>query len=194
MFLTTQLRRTAILGVLVALAVVTGLMVAQTPAQAQGACQYEWFFGSQARPVNACPSSPPISADMAHLEFERGEMFWNSAENVIYVLYRDFQQPYWESFNDTYVQGMAERQAGLVGPLGLWQQPRRGFGNLWRTNPTVKSRLGWALEEWEQSYEGWLQKADTPQGQMVFFMREDGKVLQLQPSAQGIWDVFTFLG
>jgi hypothetical protein len=163
-------------------------------ASQQGGCAYDWFFGPVAKAVEDCPTGEPTSTMMARLEFERGEMVWNSAQNTIYVLYRDFQAPYWESFPDTYMQGMPERQAGLQGPLGLWQQPRRGFGELWRTNTAVRARLGWALEEWEDSYMGWLQQAETAEGTQVFFMRDDSKVYQLNPGANGIWELFSFLG
>ncbi len=161
---------------------------------AQAACEYEWFFGAQARPVDTCPGTPPIATDLARLEFERGEMIWVQAEQAIYVLFRDFQAPYWASYPDAFLEGMPERDPSIVGPLGLWQQPRRGFGLLWREEATVSDRLGWALKEWEASYEGWLQKAETAEGPLVFLMRDDGKVYQLHPGPEGIWDIFTFLG
>ncbi|NPV66081.1 MAG: hypothetical protein HPY64_02910 [Anaerolineae bacterium] len=196
-----RLTRLLILSlVLLALSVLPLLVASASPAPdspadaAQAGCQYDWFFGAQARPVDACPSTPPISTDLARLEFERGEMIWVQAEQTIYVLFRDFQAPYWASYPDTFLEGMPEREAGLVGPLGLWQQPRRGFGLLWRQDATVSERLGWALEEWEASYEGWLQKAETPEGTLVFFMRDDNKVYQLHPGPEGIWELFTFLG
>lgn len=185
---------------LLALPVLQPLAVSASPAPDSPAdtvqldCQYDWFFGVQARPVDACPSTPPISTDLARLEFERGEMIWVQAEQTIYVLFRDFQAPYWASYPDAFFEGMPEREAGLVGPLGLWQQPRRGFGLLWRQDATVSERLGWALYEWEASYEGWLQKAETPEGTLVFFMRDDNKVYQLHPGPEGIWELFTFLG
>jgi len=169
--------------------------IPDSPARvAQPGCEYEWFFGTQARPVDVCPSTPPISTALARLEFERGEMIWVQAEQAIYVLFRDFQAPYWASYPDTFLEGTPEREAGLVGPLGLWQQPRRGFGQLWREDAAVSERLGWALYEWEASYEGWLQKAETAEGTLVFFMRDDNKVYQLHPGPEGIWELFTFLG
>ncbi len=161
---------------------------------AQAGCHNVWFFGSVAHPVAECPDGPAVAHVFARLEFERGEMIWNQAENRIYVLYRDFQAPYWESFPDTYREGSAERQGGLLGPLGLWQQPRRGFGELWRTNPGVRARLGWALNEWEQSYTGYVQRATTPQGAMVVLTRPDNKAIHLRPGPTGIWEVFSFLG
>ena len=129
---------------------------------------------------------------LARLEFERGEMLWNAADNTIYVLYRDGQAPYWEAYPDTFIQGQPERDPSIVGPVGAWQQPRRGFGQVWRTNPTVQSRLGWALNEWESSYPGYLQKGYSSAGQEIFFTREDNKMYHLHPN--GIWEMFTFMG
>jgi hypothetical protein len=50
----------------------------------------------------------------------------------------------WFCFNDTFVEGEAEIDPSLIPPEGMYQ-PRRGFGKLWRNNPEVKDRLGWAL-------------------------------------------------
>ena len=197
--------RLQVLAAVMVLAVVMVLVVSQTAAlaapqangttdTAQDNCTYTWFFGSVAHPVAACPAAPAAANMFARLEFERGEMVWNAAENTVYVLYRDFQAPYWEAFPDTYLQGMAERDPSIIGPLGTWQQPRRGFGELWRNNPTVRARLGWALNEWEQSYIGYVQRASTPNGDVIYFTRDDQKAYELLPGAGGIWQLFSFLG
>jgi len=154
--------------------------IPDSPARvAQPGCEYEWFFGAQARPVDACPDTPPISTALARLEFERGEMIWVQAEQAIYVLFRDFQAPYWASYPDTFLEGTPEREAGLVGPLGLWQQPRRGFGQLWRTTPTVRDRLGWALREWEDAYTATIQQTGAQGGGTIYLTGPDGQIYAL---------------
>jgi hypothetical protein len=57
---------------------------------------------------------------------------------MIYVLYKDNQVPLWQRYMDTWQEGMAERDPSIIGPDGLWQQPRRGFGHLWRTTTTAR--------------------------------------------------------
>lgn len=205
MKLTAKWRRLGGLLVVAAM-LLAGLsaLPARQPAQAsgvdagatqpqQGNCQHDWFFRN-VRPVTACPTGPAIGSEVAYLEFERGTMFWVAMEDAIYVLYRDWQTPSWERYPDTWQESMPERDPSIVGPLGLWQQPRRGFGQLWRTNPQVRQRLGWALYEWEATYTTLIQRANTPEGPLVFFTDEDYKVYQLPAGAATGWDRFSFLG
>ncbi len=164
--------------------------IESAPAQGAGNCSVNWFFST--RTPSVCPAGPVVASEAAYLEFERGIMFWYGAERAVYVLYRDWQAPYWERFPDTWLEGMAEREPSIVGPLGLWQQPRRGFGLVWRNNPTVRARLGWALNEWEIPFVGYIQQGSTASGPVVFFTDDDGKVYQL--GDQTGWDIFSWLG
>lgn len=144
---------------------------------ASGNCVYPWFFSS--RQPGSCPATSAVSSPAAALAFERGQMFWTGVDRMIYVLYADGQQPAWERYNDTYVEGMPERDLSIVGPQGLWQQPRRGFGQLWRTTPIVRDRLGWALREWEDAYTATIQQVGAQGGGAIYLTGSDGQIYAL---------------
>ena len=79
--------------------------------------------------------------------FEGGWMIWLEAENKIYALF-DNPQTFsyysgWEDFNDTFVEGQPEDDPNIRPPAGK-QQPRRGFGKVWREQENVRDLLGWA--------------------------------------------------
>ncbi len=150
-------------------------------------CAHAWFFSS--RTPAACPAAAALNVPGASLAFERGYMFWTSHEGMIYVLYADGNQPAWDRFPDTFVEGMPERDPNIVGPQGIWQQPRRGFGNIWRTTPTVRDRLGWALREWEDAYSITFQQADASAGGTIYMNGPDGKIYQLSGDRTH-WSIF----
>lgn len=171
-----------------ALLLVLGGVLAQTTASAQGGCSIPWYFTT--RTPGECPASRMTYSPAALLEFERGVMFWVQSTDTIYVLYRDWQAPYWESYPDTWTISSAERDPAIVGPLGLWQQPRRGFGQVWRHDPDVRSRLGWALNEWETDFIASIQQGG---GGSVFLTDDENKVYALPGDGSG-WDVFSWQG
>ncbi len=171
-----------------ALVLVFGGVLVQTTASAQGGCSIPWYFTS--RTPGECPTGSMTYSPAAFLEFERGTMFWYGAGDTIYVLYRDWQAPYWESYPDTWVNGSAVRDPAIVGPLGLWQQPLRGFGQVWRNNPEVRARLGWALNEWEIDFGGSIQHGG---GGSVYLTDDENKVHALPGDGSG-WDVFSWQG
>lgn len=178
----------------IAIALVVGALISQ-PAAAQTDCPTQWFFGTALPEVTTCPDGGTVTGPAAILEFERGYMLWFSGDDMITVLYRDFDPdaPQWERYPDTWSEGAMERDPSIIGPLGVWQQPRRGFGELWRSNPTVRERLGWALYEWEDTFAAISQSGDTPDGTMYFFSDGDNKVYYLYPGGEG-WSRFSFLG
>ncbi len=157
------------------------------PVDGGGGCLYQWFFSTPAEP--ACPVNAPQATQAAYLEFEGGRMFWFGADRMIYVLYNDGQFPRWERYPDTWQEGMPERDPNLVGPLGLWQQPRRGFGQLWRNNVVVRGRLSWALHEWETPFNGTMQQAGAEGGSTMFITGPDGSLYRLAGD-QSAWEVF----
>ncbi|MBN2469896.1 MAG: hypothetical protein JXN59_04150 [Anaerolineae bacterium] len=148
-------------------------------------CNPAWFFSS--RTPASCPSGDALNFAAASLAFERGYMFWTSHENMIYVVYADGNQPAWDRFPDTYSEGMPERDPNIVGPQGIWQQPRRGFGNIWRTTSGVRDRLGWALREWEDAYSMTYQQASA--GGTIYMNGPDGKVFELRGDRTQ-WSIF----
>jgi hypothetical protein len=71
---------------------------------------------------------------MIWVEDERGQ-------KGIYVFYADHHYDY---FLDTWAANEPESDPSIVPPPGR-VQPIRGFGKLWRSQPGVRERLGWAL-------------------------------------------------
>ncbi len=84
---------------------------------------------------------------IADQKFERGRMFWLQPVRQIWVLTtaEDGTQV-WQVYNDTFEEGMMERDPAIVPPVGGNRtQPERGFGKLWRETPQLREQLGWAI-------------------------------------------------
>jgi hypothetical protein len=90
-------------------------------------------------------SETPTNTPLATQPFENGWMIWRGDEAAIYVLYNDTT---WQRFDDTFVEGEAERDPSIQVPAGRLQ-PVRGFGKLWRAEPSVRARIGWATDKEE---------------------------------------------
>jgi hypothetical protein len=78
-----------------------------------------------------------VSTSAAFQQFQNGVMIWTNSGNRIYVLYNNGA---WASYRN---QG-GPYSTDVVAPAGL-VAPISGFGQLWRSNSTVKNRLGWGL-------------------------------------------------
>lgn len=97
--------------------------------------------------------------------FEGGRMIWFRDTRTVAVLVGDEVDPVqgdWFCFEDSFVEGETEFLPTLQPPADVstnsaWpdariQQPIRGFGKIWRENPDLRERLGWALSaEYEHS-------------------------------------------
>ncbi len=117
--------------------------------QPGGVCSIPWFF---ANPIPAtCPSGLALASAASFQQFQNGVMVWVGQQDGIYVFFDSANFPRWQVFNDTFEEGMPDIDPGVVAPAGAWQ-PRRGFGLLWRAQPTLQSRLGWAVTESEQPF------------------------------------------
>ena len=103
--------------------------------------------------------------------FEHGYMFWRSDLLLVYVLYDNHT---WQSYADTWLEGQMEWDAAIVAPSGLYQ-PKRGFGKVWREQPGVRGKIGWAtttergLGASYQAYQGGLMIWSDVQGSFVLF-------------------------
>ena len=92
---------------------------------------------------------PQINVQIATEQFERGQMVWmsspNGQYNTIYVFFFDNgrNRMVWQSFGDTWHEG-DQVSGGEKAPNGLYE-PIRGFGKIWRENPTIRNTLGWAV-------------------------------------------------
>ncbi len=143
-------------------------------------CRYSYFFPS---PPVACPLYEPTLTEAAEQPFEHGRMVWlreqRRAEAVIgpQVLVF-FDDGACHQYDDTWVEGEPESDPDLVPPEG-YLQPVRGFGKVWREQPEVRSKLGWATAP-EQGYEGAWQPQMRESLPGVFYVRtRDGSVLEV---------------
>jgi len=87
----------------------------------------------------------------AYQPFQRGHMFWLEPIDDMWVLYTTGRgRGTWEVYRDLFYEGDTETDPSLRPPTGL-QQPRRGFGRIWRDNDPVRGGLGWATQS-EQGF------------------------------------------
>lgn len=77
----------------------------------------------------------------AYQVFEKGLMIWRGDSRTVYVLFND--QSAWYAFADSWTEGMDA--GGGAGPAAGQFKPKRGFGKVWREQPDVQKRLGYAL-------------------------------------------------
>lgn len=105
-------------------------------------CPFTWFF---APAPDVCPQEAALLSASAEQAFEDGIMIWVEAEDRIYVLFDDtIYTDGWNAYEDTWEEGDPVDDPSLDPPPGLYQ-PQRGFGLVWREQPMVRDRLGWAL-------------------------------------------------
>lgn len=98
------------------------------------------------------PTGNEAVSDGVVQPFERGAMIWVRGTRRIYVVAKDSQgyQPLgeWQGFADTWTEG--QEPGGGSAPVPNLYYPQRGFGKVWRENPEVQQRLGYALTADEQ--------------------------------------------
>lgn len=102
-----------------------------------------WQNNATVRSRLGCPLEREKSVAAAEQSFQYGTMFWLSDTEYIYALYSN---GIWQSAVDTFEDGDPESDPSIVPPWGYYQ-PIRGFGKVWREEPGVRDRLGWATEE-----------------------------------------------
>lgn len=85
---------------------------------------------------------------MAEQAFQNGRMFWLEPVGQIWILSEDESgENVWLVYNDTFEEGMPERDESIVPPEAGLFQPIRGFGKLWRDNENVRDLVGWAVDQ-----------------------------------------------
>lgn len=108
----------------------------------------------------------------AYQEFEHGSMLWIDVQDDYYpirsvlILYDDGA---FERFEDTWSEDQPVDDPSIEPPEGL-HQPKFGFGKIWREAPSVRDRLGWALEP-ETGSDGSFQRFNF--GVMIWREEED---------------------
>jgi hypothetical protein len=145
---------------------VAGAEAVQQPLLIPLLCPETWFFDPA---PDACPAAPPQISIQAEQTFERGRMIWVETQDRIYVLFEDGNAPQWAQYPDNFNEGDPERDEALIPPSGLLQ-PVRGFGLIWRSNPRVQERLGWASST-EVGFEGMLQSDSAEPSVATLYMR-----------------------
>lgn len=144
---------------------------------AERVCDSTWFF-ILPRP-DSCPAVEATVSQAVFQDFQNSIMIWIQQQDRIYVMYNNFGQPAWEMFDDQFEEGMPELdETWPDSPSPELFQPRRGFGMLWRSSPTVRERIGWALDEWEVPYSSTVQTAEDG---TIFLQDPYGGVVALLP-------------
>ncbi len=108
-----------------------------------------WSRNAQVRACLGCATQPEKGVWMGEQTFIGGKMFWRQDTDVIYVLFNDGT---WQQFPNTWFAGEPETDPSIVPPAGYYQ-PRRGFGELWRSNSIVRGALSWGTIE-ERGFSG----------------------------------------
>ncbi len=149
-------------------------------------CAFTYFF-TQPDYLAACPVDEGVTTAAAEQFFEQGRMIWLAApqhplfnpQPTILVIYdsSEYPQESWQSYVDLWTPDHPVDDPTLTPPTGLIQ-PVRGFGELWRNNPEVRERLGWAITP-ELSYAAALQSVPYEPENAVFLSLSDGLVLWL---------------
>jgi hypothetical protein len=143
-------------------------------------CPDTWFFSP---PPGECPSGPARTGPGAEQHFQHGTMLWLQSDDIIYVLYDDGQIYAWDAYTDTWNEGDPESDPNIVPPPGLYQ-PLRGFGKVWREQPNVRARLGWATDG-EHGYSTAIQSTARSRYNDTYIQAYDGGVWKLLPERSG---------
>lgn len=156
-------------------------------------CPTPWFFS----PAPDGCASDPIVSDAAEQHFEHGIMVWVKErvwiweKDTFFVLYDDDQSPKWETFSDEWQEGEAERDPALIPPPGLYQ-PVRGLGLIWRNQPQVRARLGWAVDQ-EKGFSTIGQMTTWFKYNSIYLRSLDGNVWHLGPE-RSKWEKILVVG
>ena len=151
-------------------------LIAQATLMVTLRCPGTWFFSPA---PDECPSGPSILTDGAEEHFEHGLMLWVKAQDSIYVLFDDGAQPAWKAFGDEWDESEPESDPSIVPPAGLYQ-PLRGFGLIWREEPGIRDRLGWAVDV-EVGYPTAIQRTSRPKYNVIYVGALGDGVWELGP-------------
>jgi len=141
-------------------------------------CAAAWFFTFDPGMFDArapCPA-PVERHEAAGQNFEGGRVLLYRAlpgaadpRATIYVIYNDRS---WETFPDTWDPSQPESDPALVPPSDR-VQPIRQIGKVWRENPAVRAKLGWAYAP-EAPFDGRFQVPVTPPPGTFYFYLDHG--------------------
>ena len=149
-------------------------------------CPFTWFFSPA---PDVCPQEAALLSASAEQQFEHGVMIWVGEEDRIYVLYDDtMYTDGWAAFEDTWEEGDPIDDPSIVPPPGFYQ-PQRGFGLVWRDQPLVRERLGWAVAP-EVGGDTAVQRTSYYKYNHTYLKALDNNVWHLFPERSD-WEKFT---
>jgi hypothetical protein len=124
------------------------------------------------------PTGSEFLVSGAYEDFQYGIAFWRRDTRRIYTLASQGSLT-WAAYPETWSEG--EPPGGDPAPVPGLVYPTRGFGKVWRDNPSVQQRLGYALAaEVGQDYamqpfeHGLMIWANTTDGDLVYVLYNDG--------------------
>lgn len=95
--------------------------------------------------TDAQPTPVVNQIQVAEQVFEGGRMFWLQPTGQIWVMTITREGGgEWKIYNDLFTEDDPDEDPQLIPPDG-YEQPKRGFGKLWRENPEIRDALGWAI-------------------------------------------------
>jgi hypothetical protein len=107
------------------------------------------------QPTPGHPAPVQSSVSAVYQDFEHGSMVYMGDRKLIWVFIQSIAEPgspvpttrygLWLGFADTFQDGEPETLPTFQ-PPDTFQQPKRGFGKVWRENAPVRDALGWALD------------------------------------------------
>lgn len=145
-------------------------------------CRYTFFF-SPAPAVCADAAQTSAAAEQA---FQYGRMLWvqQLAPGVGPLIYVMYSSGKYDVYPDLWKEGDPTADISSA-PAGL-QQPTRGFGKIWRDNPNVREKVGWALSR-EEGFTTLAQAPRPGESQVPVYVRTlSGRVVVFQPT--GYWN------
>jgi len=97
-----------------------------------------------------CLTADQFGVQGEELYFQNGHMLWRPDAGLIYVLFNAQAAEGWGAFVDTFRPTDAESDPSIVEPtppagVQVYAQPTGRFGKIWRENPWLREKLGWAL-------------------------------------------------
>jgi len=145
-------------------------------------CPVAWFFSPA---PEDCPTDNPLETRVVDQTMERGRMVFVEANNVVYVLFNDGQQPAWLSFENEYDPQVHRERDPNAPPEFI--QPLAELGFVWRNDERIRSRLGLGLVE-ATAFDGFLQTQPAGRQEMIYISGANGVVLQLMPGNE-LWQI-----
>jgi hypothetical protein len=149
-------------------------------------CPHPWFF---APAPDVCAQDAALLSPSAEQQFEHGWMIWVGEEGIIYVLFDDeLYTTGWQAYTDEWDPGDPISDTTIIPPDGFYQ-PLRGFGLVWRAQPLVRDRLGWAVVL-EAGGDTAVQRTSYARYNHTYIRALDNDIWHLLPE-HSAWEKFT---